>query len=119
MSVISRLACLTFTLLILKAYLLGSLSHVDIWSCNFKEKYTKSPDNQTSSREGRLSPSLNGFEEDNYVSQQVDKSVYLKGKEYTPEEDALIFNLKEIEKLSWPSIATHFPKRTQIAQQVR
>jgi hypothetical protein len=93
-----------------------------IWSCNFKEKHTKSPDHNTSSQEGRLSSSPDGFEEDDQVSQRVDKSaksVSSKGKEYTPEEDELIVSLKEIEKLRWSGIAAHFPGRTKAALEVR
>lgn len=56
---------------------------------------------------------------DNQISPQVDESTSSKGKCYIAEEDALIVNLKEIEKLSWPNIAAHFPNRTQMALQVR
>lgn len=79
-------------------------------------------DHYTSSQEGRLSPSPDGFEEDDQVSQRVDesaKSVSSKGKEYSPEEDGLIVTLKEIEKLPWSVIAAHFPGRTKASLQVR
>jgi hypothetical protein len=90
-----------------------------IWSFNFKETYAKSPENHSSPKEGRPSPTLDDLVVDNQISPQVDGSTSSKGKGYTTEEDALIVNLKEIEKLSWPSIAAYFPKRTQMALQIR
>jgi hypothetical protein len=91
-----------------------------IWSFNFKEKYTKSPENHTLPQEGRLSPAPDGPVVDKQISPRVDESASSKGKRYTAEkEEALMVNLKEIEELSWPRIAAHFPKRAQMALQAR
>jgi hypothetical protein len=90
-----------------------------IWSFNFKEKYTASPENHASSQEGRLSPTPGGPVVDKRVSPRIGESSSFKKKKYTGEEDALIVNLREIEKLSWSDIAAYFPKRTEMALQVR
>jgi hypothetical protein len=90
-----------------------------IWSFNFKEKYAKLPENTTFPWDVRLSPTPDGPTVDNQISPLVDESASSKGKGYTAEDDALIVNLKETEKLSWPRIAARFPKRTQMALQVR
>lgn len=46
------------------------------------------------------------------VTSQSETSTSKHGEEYTPEDDVLLLRLKEIEKLSWNEIATHFPART-------
>ncbi|EED20962.1 hypothetical protein TSTA_081950 [Talaromyces stipitatus ATCC 10500] len=88
------------------------------WSCSFKERYTP-PQTDKSSHEERLTPDEDGFMEDNEVSQLVEMPVSSKGNEYTPEEDKLIIQLKEVEKLPWSRIAAHFRGRTKSALQVR
>ncbi|EED22553.1 hypothetical protein TSTA_060460 [Talaromyces stipitatus ATCC 10500] len=88
------------------------------WSCSFKERYTP-PQNDKSSHEEHLTPGEDGFMEDNELSQLVETPVSSKGNEYTPEEDKLIIQLKEVEKLPWSRIAAHFRGRTKSALQVR
>jgi hypothetical protein len=88
-----------------------------IWSFNFMETYAKSPENYSLPQEGRLSPTLDDLVVDDQTSPRADECASPKRKGYTAEENALIVNLKENEKLSWPRIAARFPKRTQMALQ--
>jgi hypothetical protein len=88
------------------------------WSCSFKERFTP-PQTDKSSHEEHLIAGEEGFIEANEVSQLVEIPVSLKGNEYTPEEDKLIIQLKEVEKLPWSHIAAHFRGRTKSALQVR
>ncbi|RAO69047.1 uncharacterized protein BHQ10_005059 [Talaromyces amestolkiae] len=90
-----------------------------IWSFNFKEKHAESPEYHSPPKERRVSPTLDDLTIDCQTSPRADESASPKGKDYTAEEDALIVHLKETEKLSWSRIAARFPKRTQMALQVR
>ncbi|KAF3390091.1 hypothetical protein DPV78_011598 [Talaromyces pinophilus] len=90
-----------------------------IWSFNFKEKHAKSPENHPVPQEGRVTPTLDDLVVDSQTSPQADECASPNGKDYTAKKDALIVHLKDTEKLPWPRIAAYFPKRKQMALQVR
>jgi hypothetical protein len=89
-----------------------------IWSCNFKERF-KAPETDESSREEQPSPGEDSSIEENEDPQLLNEPKSSKGNEYTPEEDKLIVQLKEVDMLPWSRIATYFRGRTQKALQVR
>jgi hypothetical protein len=90
-----------------------------IWSFNLKVKLAKLPGNHSLPQEGRVSPTLDDLVVDSQTSPRADECSSPKGKDYTTEEDELIVQLKETEKLSWSRITARFPKRIQMALQVR
>lgn len=86
----------------------------DIWCCSFKERHVVPQSEKSFHQEPSLGE--DGFMEDNEVFHMP---ISAKGKEYSREEDELIVQLKEVEKLPWSRIAERFPGRTKSTLQVR
>jgi hypothetical protein len=87
----------------------------DIWCCSFKERYVV-PQSEQSFHQEQPSLDENGSMKEKEV---LHMPISAKGNEYSREEDELIVQLKEVQKLPWSRIAEHFPGRTKGTLQVR
>uniref|UniRef100_A0A093VQ17 Myb-related protein Hv1 n=1 Tax=Talaromyces marneffei PM1 TaxID=1077442 RepID=A0A093VQ17_TALMA len=87
----------------------------DIWCCSFKEKHT-APQSEKSYHQEQPPSCTDSVMEENKA---LNMHMSAKGDPYSREEDELIVQLKEVEKLPWSRIAERFPGRTKSTLQVR